>query len=101
MSNIKNEMGIEILNCIECFSCTSNQKIFECNHHICLECNFNNFEKCPLCDPEVSNFICKTEEYEDEKLSSDDLGINNLMVYATTYNVLRIMSGMAGLVYSN
>ena len=73
-------------------------------------CDFSDFVLLPTAIPYQRNsflFQQKLEKIKDYRINNAELefGISsdttNLNIYAVNYNVLRIMSGMGGLLYSN
>lgn len=85
----------------------------DCNHYFCKSCINVWLEErndCPLCSNEI-NKINNLDEFDefDEIYKThlinnmDNTPFNNstLYSYAVNYNMLRIISGLGGLVYSN
>ena len=123
---MNNENVIEVFIKVgddECPLClkiiTDNEKkTLNCQHNFCLSCidkwiNNNMLHKmCPLCECSVLKSV--EQLYPDDTIDTID-PINtclefldfeqtnsiSLPIYAQTYNMLRIISGMGGLSYSN
>jgi len=99
--------------------------ILTCDHKICLNCTHKLHKqgtiKCPLCRKFQENyseirviFSNKTQKFSEiiytqsESLQSPqgpagqwNGAVGRIAIYATNYNVFRVMSGMGGLAYSN
>ena len=113
--------------CILCMNAIDrdNSERLHCHHHFCKSCIdqwFDVYHHCPLCDN--SNAIVLWENKQNvvynesvEEVDDDDIEVpypdmrhnlnlnfgdtTTLEIYAMNYNVLRIMSGLGGLSYSN
>ena len=97
------------INACACYICLdintdpTNITALKCNHTFCSPCItewLKNNDGCPECN---YNDCSKFNDY-DERALIEDTNKNDmceLSMYAINYNVLRIMSGMAGLAYSS
>lgn len=64
-------------------------------HHFCRECIdswMREHSTCPLCRANITNEATNETPTDWE---------NRIRIYAMNYNILRVMSGMGGLAYSN
>lgn len=79
----------------------------DCDHYFCKSCINIWLEErndCPLCSNEI-NKINKFDEideiYETHLMNNISINDSTLYSYAVNYNMLRIISGLGGLAYSN
>jgi hypothetical protein len=76
-----------------------------CEHQPSGTCNFSRIDNAVLnmSLDDVSNTVTGLElkQPDDYEAPSENHGDKDVRVYTTNYNVLRIMSGMGGLAYSN
>lgn len=74
----------------------------ECGHCYCIGC-LSRIKKCAMCRKSLIRTKLCLEIKSNKKNRTDQLFIDNerLRMFATNYNVLRIMAGMGGLAYSN
>ena len=99
----------------ECILCMNEINKYDlhklnCSHYFCKLCIniwLEEHNYCPLCSDEI-NKINKFDEideiYETHLMNNIDnisFNDNTLYSYAVNYNILRIMSGLGGLAYSN
>ena len=100
-------------SCPICLCAIENKYETECGHIFCDACIkqwicvHNN---CPVCRHNFTSSESddpdgfKDEDDQDNNDQDDKIKIppiDDLFIYATNYNVLRIMAGMSGLSYSN
>jgi hypothetical protein len=80
--------------CPICWETITDHKTTECNHTMCTKCLDKWLEEtnsCPICRKKIQNHTH----------TLNDLSQIQIPVFASTYNVFRIMSGLGGLSYSS
>ena len=83
--------------------CTLNCGCKYVYHSKCIKTWFKRDLSCPTCRKKWKKKKKANTELIDEinrRLHLESIGINSTRMYATNWNVLRIMSGMAGLTYT-
>ena len=88
-----------VYQCPICWETITDHKTTECNHMMCAKCLDKWLEEnnsCPICRKKIQNH---THSLND--LSQIPIQEISLPVFASTYNVFRIMSGLGGLSYSS
>lgn len=108
-------MSDDHIECSICFSKLNEEYKTECNHIFCTVCIIEWYKKqknCPLCrrtienpykDPhkdsiiDSSNYIINNN---DPMLDSSSFFDSSFLVYARSFNILRMMNGSASLSYS-
>lgn len=88
-----------VYQCPICWETITDHKTIECKHKMCTKCLDKWLEEnnsCPICRKKIQNH---THSLND--LSQIPIQEISLPVFASTYNVFRIMSGLGGLSYSS
>ena len=102
--------------CPLCLELVDNKQRLICDHNICSSC-MNHWREtqrgCPLCkdfsdkaivvwiEPNEPSTNHIPDDLYDSMFPTSGILSSELHVYAVNYNVLRIMSGLGGLSYSN
>ena len=96
MTNITNKK-------LECIICDNRANYeFQCQHHLCKNCyKVDNF--CLICDinVKITPIIYPTYTHPTYTHTTYVTNITNIAQFASTYNVLRIMSGLGSFQYTS